>query len=183
MEKLIREGIVEIIEKHERLLQIPVKQKAKFEGWLKLEIANHLEKIGAENVEVESIATYRRDRYDISFFYSNEPYRIELKTPNTNWEINGINSSSRPITQNIQSIIDDAEKLNSKSGIVAFVLFPIPENDDRWVKYLNRISENTGIELSKEENCGIVKLELGETNTCELVVCTFKSRKIRKRLF
>jgi hypothetical protein len=85
MHDLIRKGIVEILENNKPLLKIPVRQKAKFEGWLKFELANWLELQGIENVEVESKVDYRRDRTDITFFHNNEPCSIELK--NTQYKL------------------------------------------------------------------------------------------------
>ena len=120
MDKIVREGIVQILKSHTELLKIPLRQKAKFEGWLKFELAHYLEKIGMESVEVESKHSFRRDRTDITFFHNEEVYRIEMKTPNTNWKLKGVNHNCRPITANIQSVIDDAKKLDSIHGICAF---------------------------------------------------------------
>lgn len=177
MDKVIRQGIVHILRKNKKLLRIPIRQKAKFEGWLKFELAHYLEEIGMENVEVESKNWFRRDRTDITFFDGGEPYSVELKTPNTNWRVKGVSSNGRPITKNIQSIIDDAIKLNSPNGIVGFVLFPIPSCDDRWEVYLNRINDNIHLGLNKDGNCELVDICLNEDNKCSLVVCTFKSKR------
>ena len=177
MDEFVRKGIVEILEENSSLLKIPVRQKAKFEGWLKFELAHWLENQGASYVEVESKVDYRRDRTDITFYHNNEPCSVELKTPNTNWKITGVTNNVRPITKNIQSIIDDAEKLNSTFGVVAFVLFPIPFNDNRWEEYLNRINDKTGLQVSKEANCNIVTVNIDSNNRCSLVVCTFKSKR------
>ena len=176
MEKTIRQGIVNILKERGDLLAIPLRQRAKFEGWLKFELAYFLEKFGAENVEVESKSFYGKDRTDITFFWQNEPYSIELKTSNTSWKINGVNSNQRPISKNINSIIKDAKKLNKESGIVAFVLFPIPTNDTRWKLYIDRISEKTGLNLSTEKNCTVINMHLVNNYYCDLVVCTFKSK-------
>ncbi|UNC91297.1 hypothetical protein [Candidatus Contubernalis alkaliaceticus] len=177
MDKVIRKGIVQILRRNKNLLRIPIRQKAKFEGWLKFELAHYLEAIGMKSVEVESKAWRRRDRTDITFFYGGEPYSVELKTPNTNWRVEGVNSNVRPITKNIQSIIDDAIKLNSPNGIVGFVLFPIPRCDNRWKVYLNRINDNINLGLSKDENCELVDIRIDAVNKCSLVVCTFKSKR------
>lgn len=179
MDKIIRTAIVEILSNHGDLLRIPLRQKAKFEGWLKFEIAHNLEQLGMNNVEVESPRYFRRDRTDIAFFHNENPYSVELKTPNTNWKIEGINTAGRPITKNIQSIIDDAMKLNSTSGIVAFVLFPLPLGDNRWEVYLNRINEKTGLGLNKENNCDLLDMDIDEKNKCSVVVCTFMSKQFR----
>ena len=179
MDEFIRKGIVEILETNRSLLKIPLRQKAKFEGWLKFELAHWLENQGVGQVEVESKVDYRRDRTDITFFHNNEPCSVELKTPNTNWKIPGVVNNGRPITINIQSVVDDAEKLNSTYGVVAFVLFPIPFHDNRWEEYLNRINEKTGLQVSRETNCEIVDVDLDSKNKCSLVVCTFKSNRFR----
>lgn len=178
MDKIIRKGIVEILKSHEKLLRIPLRQKAKFEGWLKFEIANYLEQIDMKNVEVEYKVEYSRNRTDVAFFHNETFYSLELKTPNTNWKIEGVNIMGRPITKNIQSIIADVEKLNSKTrnGIVAFVLFPVPVDDNRWEVYLNRINEKTGAGLNRKDNCELIEINIDSKNICNLVVCTFMSK-------
>lgn len=179
MDKIIRKALSEIILSHQELLKIPMKQKAKFEGWLKFELAFKLQQMGMKSVEVESRVIHRRTRTDITFDHNYISYGIELKTPNTNWKIKGINPVGRPITKNINSIIKDAEKLNSEEGIVAFVLFPIPLNDDSWEKYIYRISEKTGIEININNNCQQIEMNINETNKCKFVVCVFMSKKFR----
>jgi hypothetical protein len=176
LDKFIREAIAEILKNRADVFKIAIRQKAKFEGWLKFELASYLEKYGMENVEVEAKAAFRKERSDISFFYNDNPYRIELKTPNSNWKSRGIVSSSRPITDNIGSIIGDTYKLNSQYGIVAFVLFPIPTSDDRWNIYLKRIMEETKIELSKEKNCTVINQTFGNEINCDMVICTYMSK-------
>jgi hypothetical protein len=176
MDKIINNAISKILNNRKELLKIPIRQKAKFEGWLKFELAHYLEKIGMESVEVESKRYFKRDRTDITFFYDGNYYSVELKTSNTNWKIKGVQPRTRPITKNIQSIIEDAEKLNSTQGIVAFVLFPIPFGDNRWTEYLVRIKEKTGLEISKESNCNLITLSLNQNEKCQVIVCTFKSK-------
>ena len=177
METVIRKGIVQILKDNMMLLRIPVRQKSKFEGWLKFELAHYLEETGMENVEVETKAFYRRDRTDITFFSNGEPYSLELKTPNTNWKIGGVSDNRRPITKNIQSVIDDAKKLNSRHGIVAFVLFPVPFGDSRWQFYIDRINEKTGLNVSAESNCDQVDMNVDEGNKCSLIICSFMSKR------
>lgn len=179
METRIRQAIVSLLNDNRELLRIPVRQRAKFEGWLKFELAHWLERSGMTGVEVESKVWHRRDRTDITFLDGEEPYSVELKTPNANWRVRGVSSTNRPITMNVQSIMDDAMKLNSPNGIVAFVLFPVPLSDGRWEEYLSRISRNTGLSLSRQANCELVHLDLDESNACSLVVCTFRSRRFR----
>lgn len=175
MDELIRNFIVKILRERKDLLKIAVKQRSKFEGWLKFELASYLDLNGMENVNVESLG-FGKERTDITFFYEDEFYEIELKTPNTNWKIPGIENNTRPITKNIKSIIKDTHKLNSKNGIVAFVLFPIPNGDNRWEKYLSRISKKTDLNLNKQKNCEVITQKYEELITCDLIVCTYLSK-------
>ncbi|PKL50862.1 MAG: hypothetical protein CVV37_07005 [Nitrospira bacterium HGW-Nitrospira-1] len=177
MDEIIRKGIIDILKNNMTLLRIPIRQKAKFEGWLKFELAHYLEQSGMQNIEVETKTAYRRDRTDITFVNNGEPYYIELKTPNTNWKLEGVNNNCRPITKNIQSVIDDAKKLNSNNGIVAFVLFPVPVGDNRWKFYLDRINEKTDLGLSREKNCELIDINIDEKNACSLIVCAFMSKR------
>jgi hypothetical protein len=180
LDKFIRNIIISILKDNKSLLRIPLRQRAKFEDWLKFELAHYLEQKGMRSVEVESKgSSWTGGRTDITFFQDEEPYSLELKTANTSWKIKGVNSGGRPITQNIQSIIKDAEKLDSKNGIVAFVLFPIPIGDMRWISYLDRISKKTDIKLSKENNCEVVNLNVDDKNKCSLVVCSFMSKRFQ----
>jgi hypothetical protein len=180
MDKLVNTAISEILIERKDLLRIPIRQKAKFEGWLKFELAHYLEKIGMQSVEVETKVYYRRDRTDITFMHDDKFYSIELKTPNTNWKIEGVRNSGRPITNNIKSIIDDAVKLNSTQGIVAFVLFPLPQNANNWETYIERIALSTGIGINRETNCRLIELSIDNNdNKCNVLVCTFLSRKLR----
>ena len=164
MDKIIRNAISEILLSRKELIKIPLRQKAKFEGWLNFELALKLQQIGMNSVQVETKAKYERSRTDITFWDKYEYYRIELKTPNTNWKINGIAKTSRPITKNINWIIENAVKLNSEDGIVAFVLFPIPLDDNSWVKYIDRINNKTGIDLSVENNCQEFEMSIDIVN-------------------
>jgi hypothetical protein len=130
-----------------------------------------------ESIHVETQGDRRRDRTDISFFYDEIFYRVELKTPNTNWKIKGVKQCGRPITKNIQSVIDDAIKLNSSQGIVAFVLFPIPINDNRWVAYIDRISKKCEIIIDKEKQCKLITISIDGHNDCNMLICCFRSRR------
>jgi len=75
-------------------MRIAIRQRAKFEGWLKFELANRIEKLGFNEVEIETKVEWRRNRPDISFYEEDDFYRIELKTCNTSWKINGISKKA-----------------------------------------------------------------------------------------
>ena len=182
MDIQVRRGILEIIQQNKDVLKIAIRQRAKFEGWLKFELASHLEKTGYENVRVESTYELRKDRSDISFMYKGDNYEIELKTPNTNYRIKGIENKGRPITKNIESIITDAQKLKvTKNGIIAFVLFPVPIDDNRWVEYIDKIKNEAHICLDKNNHCTKIDLDLNDGNKCGLIVCAVNVNRTKAR--
>ena len=153
MDALIRNKIITILESNKELLKIAVRKKAKFEGWLKFELAHELEKHGMQSVAVESSCPGGKARTDITFNDGHSCYSIELKTPNTNWHIDGVDPVTKPITDNINSIIRDVGKINSPNGIMAFVLFPVPVDDHRWQYHLNSITQETNTSIDFDEDC------------------------------
>ena len=178
MEETIRDWIVEILQQRKQLLAIAIRQRAKFEGWLKFELAASAEKHGAQSVEVESASddsNSTHERSDISFYFNGVRYGVVLKTPNSNWRMPGVHNKTRPITKNVAGIVSDAKKLyhSPSQGIIAFVLFPIPPEDDRWTEYLNRISTELEISLTPQKHCARLAIALGENQTADLVVCSF----------
>ena len=119
MDQMIMNGICGILEKNRAMLRIPIRQKAKFEGWLKFELAHYIEQQGYVNVEVETMGQTNKFRTDITFFDKEHiPYGIELKTSNTNWNMLGIHKGGKPVTKNIASIIT-----NHSPGVIYYRLF------------------------------------------------------------
>ncbi len=175
MDKLVKKSISDIINNNKELLAIAIRQRAKFEGWLKFELAYNLQKLGLSNVRVESNYDNSNNRADLGFAYNGVRYDIELKTPNANWRIEGIENKGRPITKNIASIIGDYKKLEKcvEKGIIAFVLFPVPIGDSKWVQYLERIADELDIILTEEEHCSRVIIPISNDNSCEVVICCF----------
>jgi hypothetical protein len=85
MNNMIMDGICNILRENRAMLRIPIRQKAKFEGWLKFELAHYIEQLGYKDVEVETKGMTSRFRTDITFFDEEHNfYSIELKTSNTN---------------------------------------------------------------------------------------------------
>ncbi len=170
-----RQWIVDILQSHVPLVALAVRQRTKFEGWLKLELACRAEKEGASSVMVEASFDEGSGRSDIAFYFDNIRYDLELKTPNTNWRVPGVAKRTRPITKNVASIVQDARKLEgcSGQGIVAFVLFPVPQGDNRWRHYLQRISHELENVLSENDHCTRVNVPLASGASCEVVVCSF----------
>ncbi|MDR6525432.1 hypothetical protein J2787_000802 [Chryseobacterium rhizosphaerae] len=183
MDQLIRQLITEIILENSKVISIAVKSRNKFEGWLKFELASKLEEQGFTDVFVETSYEMRKDRYDLSFSKENDFYCVELKTPNTSWDIAGVKSCKKPITKNFDSIILDTKKLNSNFGLVAFVLFPIPKDCDKWHSYFYRIKQSCDLQIDIEKNCNRVNINFDKTdNSCDLIVCSYFS-KIYNNLF
>ena len=178
MDAMLRDWIREVFDQHKALLPIAVRQRAKFEGWLKFELAFVAGQHGAQEVQVEVPYQGSKKRADIGFVFDDVPYCVELKTPNTNWRMPAVPvNKHRPITRNIASIVRDAKKLAEcpRQGIVAFALFPVPPGSRRWVKYLQRIAEETQVHLSEEKDCFRWQVDLPseQGEKPEIVVCTF----------
>jgi len=177
VEGYIRKWILDILEAHKPLVRIVVQQRAKFEGWLKLELAAMAVKQGAQQVEVEPFWQNNGKGYhsDLAFRLEGVAYHLELKTPNTSYRLPGVRNKSRPITKNITGIINDARKLRScpAQGVVAFVLFPVKMGDRKWYGHLRRIRDETKIPVAPEEHCVSASLDLDGRNAAALIVCTF----------
>jgi hypothetical protein len=120
-------------------LPIFAQERAKFEGWLKVELCATISKYSREIVPEEN-------RIDVTF----DNWAIELKTVNTNIRYNNVKNKHRPITNNIQGIIDDIEKLRSTTyankGIL-FVAFPILHDNKDWRNQIQKVAN-----LSKKLN-------------------------------
>lgn len=174
----VKAWIVEVLQANPGPVAVALRQRAKFEGWLKFELAAHMELSGAKNVAVEtstSVQESNRTRCDLSFEWDGARFDLELKTPNTNWRMPGVLTSTRPITRNILSIIDDARKATSavRKPLVAFVLFPIPCGDLRWQQYLERISRELRLALTADAHATQVSLPLSKHDLADVVVCCF----------
>jgi hypothetical protein len=174
MHETVRQWIVDVLNGRPELLSIALRQRAKFEGWLKFELAAHAVKSGAENVVVERPLP-GGDRSDVSFDWNGLSYDVELKTPNTNWRMPGVPNLTRPITKNLQSIVDDAGKAvaHGRRPLVAFVLFPVPCADSRWFGFLERIGKKLDMSLSHEVHATQITLEISDLHRADVVVCCF----------
>ncbi len=185
MDAILRGWIREVLDQHKALLPIAVRQRAKFEGWLKFELALVAEQHGAQEVQVEVPYQGSKKRADLGFAFNGAAYCVELKTPNTNWRMRAVPvNKHRPITRNIAGVVNDAKKLAecSRQGIVAFALFPVSRGDRKWVRYLQRIAEKTGVSLSEEKNCFRWPIDLSseQGENPEIVVCAFLTKVEKK---
>lgn len=163
MEKELNNLIVSILEDNAGLVFTAIKQRAKFEGWLKFQLAH---KLLEEDGKVEVERPYPTNGKLHADIYAKNAF-IELKTPNTNYRYKQCISCNRPVTKNITSIIEDINKLRSiedNEKYIAFVIFPI-DQDKKYREYILRI-----------ENEGRVKLfeKTIKINDIPLSVCTAK---------
>ena len=122
------------------IVNIHLPQRAKFEKYLQSVLACRLNN-QFPGTEIEYLLGGK-----LIDIYANGTC-IELKTPNTNYTIQGITNKVRPITKNIASIINDIQKLRSlnvNSGVVAFVLFPIDPNNKSYLYHVKKIVSALG---------------------------------------
>lgn len=112
-------------------LSIFAKERAKFEGWLKVELCDSLSKY------FKGVAP-ERNRIDVTF----ENWAIELKTINTNIRYKNVKNKHRPITKNTQGVINDIKKIKSNdyaNRAILFIVFPIIHSNKKWQVQLQRI--------------------------------------------
>ncbi len=134
---LIFNGIKPKLENNQGL-SIFAKERAKFEGWLKVELCDSLSKY-FKDVSPER-NTPERNRIDVTF----EKWAIELKTVNTSIRYKNVKNKCRPITRNTQGVINDIKKLKSidyTNKAILFVVFPIIHSNKNWQVQLQRISK------------------------------------------
>jgi hypothetical protein len=121
-------------------------RRAKFEGWLKVELIDILVQRGQN-------ALPEIGRIDISF----DTVGIELKTVNTNIRYPNVINTTRPITNNIDGVIEDIENIRNTTFInkfVVFVVFPITHDNINWQFHLGRITNNLDNYIHKQFNFG-----------------------------
>ena len=136
MEQQLNDILVNILTSRQDLVFIAIKQRAKFEGWLKFELANELRKLYPDTCVEKCMSGKLVD------VFSNNSC-IELKTPNTSYRHDGCENRTRPITNNIASIIDDINALKKigVDGYIAFIMFPI-DNNGKYKSHIDKIDAN-----------------------------------------
>ena len=113
-------------------LNVFVDNRAKFEGWLKVELCDIL--------SYHYSIVPEQDTVDIVV---DDKFALELKTVNTNYTYKGIENKTKPITDNINSVIGDIKKLQLKeypNKAVVFVVFPLSLPNKNWNKQVNKIT-------------------------------------------
>lgn len=169
----VRDWIVGVLTARPEITRLAVCQRAKFEGWLKFELAAWAENAGAQDVILEAPLSTGQMRADLGFTLGGMTHVVELKTPNANWRMDGVVVKGRPVTKNIASIVEDGNKMRAGSGgIVAFTFFPVPVGDHRWREYLKRIALDLEVPLSEADHCARVLVQF-ESGSAEIVVCAF----------
>jgi len=119
-----------------RGLSIFAKNRAKFEGWLKVELCEILSEYSVHVIPEKSTAL--KKKIDVIF----QDWAIQLKTINTNYRYRGVEKKTRPITMNVQGVIDGIGILNStefdKKGVM-FVVFPAEHGHRFWQEHYQKI--------------------------------------------
>ena len=118
-------------------LAVFARRRAKFEGWLKVELIDILLKNGVDDAVPE------QGLIDVSF----RDVAIELKTVNTNYRDGIADLKARTITENIKSVIKDIGKHRRNEfphKFIIFVVFPLNESHVGWKTHLDRIEKELG---------------------------------------
>jgi hypothetical protein len=149
--EIIRVTLKEIASRRHDVVLLAARQRAKFEGWLKFELAAALStQSKIQNLALEK--PYSNTLADLAFEADGATCYVEIKTANFNWRAVGVENKTRPVTKNISGIIEDIRKLRRgcppAKGVIVFVLFPIPtrvweQERDKLLYHLQRI-ENEG---------------------------------------
>ena len=132
--KIVEDDLLKKIEKHSAL-GIFSSQRAKFEGWLKVELCESLIRYNHNNISPE------KGRIDVVV----ENWAIELKTLNTNYRYSGAENKHRPITKNVMGVIEDIIALNRTQypyKAVLFVVFTLEYNKEEWQIHLSKIRQH-----------------------------------------
>ena len=141
--KLTADDLIKRIKSNVGLNQFII-ERAKFEGWLKVELIDIL-------LKKHLLALPEIDRIDITF----KNTAIELKTINTNYRFSKVKNKNRPITKNINGILKDIKKLKNKrfkDKFVIFIVFPLELNINikKWEPHINKINKELS-ELTYKE--------------------------------
>lgn len=134
-----------IITYNRDLVLIAIRQRAKFEGWLKFELARQL-----KMDYYDTVVEYHLSNGQFVDLFSNGSL-IELKTPNTNYKAPNVENKTRPITNNIDGIISDIKKLRALNnpGYIAFVMFPVDE--EKCDMHIKRVEDELHKDLIQKK--------------------------------
>ena len=126
-----------------KAISIFVRERSKFEGWLKIEVVDTLLDLGIPKERI----TPEENRTDIVFELEGKKVGMELKTINTNYIHELVKNKTRPITKNIEGILDDINKLKRNTEfherVIVFVVFPLSEKNEKfWRKHIEKIKKH-----------------------------------------
>ncbi|MCK4606478.1 MAG: hypothetical protein KAU35_04185 [candidate division Zixibacteria bacterium] len=134
--KLVFVGLKPVLENHAGL-GVLVSERARFEGWLKVEFCRVLTQQGIQP-ETES------SRYDVVF----DKWAVELRTVTTNLRHDHVRNVKLSTRKNVETLIKDIWKLTNPGRsvgfshrVILFVVFPMTPDDDNWQdNHLGQIS-------------------------------------------
>ena len=124
-------------------------ERAKFEGWVKVELARIFSELGYK-VEPEKPYSIDKERHQVDLFSEsgNTGLCVELKTVNTSYKGILAKKKTRPITMNINSILEDLEELSrikeANPGVECYVLFlvyPCRSENRYWQMHKRKLEE------------------------------------------
>ena len=126
-------------------------KRAKFEGWVKVELARIFSELGYE-VEPEKLyfidKEHQVERHQVDLFSEsgNTGLCVELKTVNTSYKGILAKKKTRPITMNVNSVLEDLEKLSAIKGAnpqvecyVLFLVYPCESGNEHWQMHERRL--------------------------------------------
>jgi len=142
------------------VLDVALRQRAKFEGWLKVELAYALEQRGATVIleaEVPGVQGHRF-RADIRAKFPEGTMFIMLKTNNASFCFPGIAPRTRPVSRNFMKTAEDIDKLRpcagGSSAFVVFPFFPVSSSAEKRADqvrpHLTRLLEGCRARLVRE---------------------------------
>jgi hypothetical protein len=115
-------------------LSVFVRERKRFEGWIKVELCEILSKRFGDVVPEDK-------DIDVTF----DDWAVELKPVTTNYVYAGVKTKTKNITNNIDDIVSDIEKLRASTTTnkaVLFVAFPLDHTKPEWKPHLKRISQH-----------------------------------------
>lgn len=156
------------LKENRKKLELPVRQRAKVEGWLKVELLYSIwQRLlhGSQNSEIEIERPYPKNKkLHCDIFFTNRRRKrvyLELKIINTsyNCNYNRIPKKIRPIAQNVQSVIEAAKRLRKLTNkgdvrIIAFIVYPLcQEKLNKWEYHESKINKKMGKFVDFEDLC------------------------------
>lgn len=158
---------------------LAVKQRAKFEGWLKLELASSFREAGVQKVEIEKGYGGGWNRSDVFFARNNIENYVEIKTIPTSWVVRdkGVKVVlAKTISDDYKGVKFNIERLkkleNDQRGFALMVMYPYPiEAGTEKVQLEAKISKGVYDRELLENPHEIRFLSLNEN--IGIIICSF----------